>query len=109
MTQFDRDMIEQSLRLVAESQELLRETRKVVSVLLFDKTKTNISTGKPADAEVEHSAIELAKADGLAWAGPGTPAQGEQGQLSAATNKHREKYRKLAQERLDAEQDRSAL
>ena len=32
-----------------------------------------------------------------------TPEQGDQGQPGAATNEHREKYRKLAQERLEAE------
>ena len=65
--------------------------------------KTDIPAFEPADAEIEHRAIELAKADGIAWAAPGTPEQGEQGQPGAATNEDREKYRKLALERLEAE------
>ena len=64
-------------------------------------TKTDIPAFEPAGAEIERRAIELAKADGLAWAAPGTPEQGEQGQPGAATNEDREKYRKLAQERLE--------
>ena len=66
-------------------------------------TKTDIPASEPAGAEIERRAIELAKADGLAWAAPGTPEQGAQGQPGAATNEDREKYRKLAQERLEAE------
>ncbi len=65
--------------------------------------KTDIPSFEPADAEIERRAIELAKADGLAWAAPGTPEQGLDGQPGAATNDDREKYRKLAQERLEAE------
>ena len=68
-----------------------------------DPTTTNEPASEPASAEVEHRAIELAKADGLAWAAPGTPGQGTEGQPGAATNEDRQHYRKLAQERLEAE------
>ncbi len=65
--------------------------------------KTDIPAFEPASAEIENRAIELAKADGIVWAAPGTPEQGAQGQPAAATNEDREKYRKLAQKRLEAE------
>ena len=64
---------------------------------------TNDPASEPADAEVEHRAMELAKADGLAWAAPGTPEHGMEDQPGVATNDDRERYRKLAQERLEAE------
>ena len=63
---------------------------------------TDIPAFEPGDAEIEHRAIELAKADGIAWAAPGTPEQDAQGQPGAAPNEAREKYRKLAHERLEA-------
>ena len=65
--------------------------------------KTDIAAFEPADAEIEQRAIELAKADGIAWAAPGTPEQGAQGEPGTATNEHRDRYRKLARERLEAE------
>ena len=61
--------------------------------------KTDIAAFEPAGAEIEQRAIELAKADGIVWAAPGTPEQGAQGQPGTATDEHRHKYRKLAQER----------
>ena len=68
-----------------------------------DPITTNDPASEPADAEVEHRATELAKADGLTWAAPGTPEQGMGSQPGAATNEDRERYRKLAQKRLEAE------
>lgn len=68
-----------------------------------DPATTNDPASEPADAEVEHRAMQLAKADGLTWAAPGTPEHGTEGQASVATNDDRERYRKLAHERLDAE------
>ena len=68
-----------------------------------DPITTNDPASEPASAEVEHRAMELAKADGLAWAAPGTPEQGADGHPGAASNEDRELYRKLAQERLEAE------
>ncbi len=65
--------------------------------------KTDIPAFEPADAEIEQRAIELARADGILWAAPGTPEQGAQGQPGTATNEHRNDYRKLARERLEAE------
>ena len=47
--------------------------------------------------------MQLAKADGFTWAAPGTPEHGTEDQPGVATNKDRERYRKLAQERLEAE------
>ena len=66
-------------------------------------TKTDIPAFEPADDEIERRAIELAKAEGIVWAAPGTPEQGAQGQPGTATNEQRDTYRKLAQERLEAE------
>ena len=64
---------------------------------------TNEPASEPADAEVEKRAIELAKADGVTWAAPGTPEQGAEGQPGTASNDDRERYRALAKERLEAE------
>ena len=64
---------------------------------------TNNLASEPAESEVENRAIELAKADGLVWAAPGTPEQGAGSQIGAASNEERERYRKLARERLEAE------
>ena len=47
--------------------------------------------------------MALAKADGLTWAAPATPEQGEDGQPGAADNDQRERYRARARERLEAE------
>lgn len=58
---------------------------------------------EPTDAEVEQRASELARADGLSWAAPGTPEQGEDGGPGSATNDDRTRYRSLARERLRAE------
>ena len=68
-----------------------------------DPLTTGDPASEPADAEIERRAMELAKADGLMWAAPGTPEQGAEGQLTAATTDDRLRYRKLAQERLEAE------
>ena len=68
-----------------------------------DPVTTNDSASEPADAEVENRAMQLAKADGLTWAAPGTPEHGTEDQPGVATNDDRDRYRKLAQERLDAE------
>ena len=68
-----------------------------------EPTKTGIPAFEPADDEIERRAIELAKADGIVWAAPGTPEQGTEGQPGAATNEQRDTYRKLARERLEAE------
>ena len=64
---------------------------------------TDDPASEPADAEVEHRATSLAKADGLTWAAPGTPEHGTEDQPGVATNDDRERYRKLARERLEAE------
>ena len=68
-----------------------------------EPTTTDDPASEPAEAEVEARAIELAKADGLTWAAPGTPEQGEEGQPGAASNDERERYRASARERLEAE------
>ena len=47
--------------------------------------------------------MALAKADGLSWAAPGTPDQAADGHPGSATNADRDRYRKLAHERLQAE------
>ena len=64
---------------------------------------TNDPASEPGDAEIERRAVELARVDGLAWAAPGTPEQGAEGQPAAASNEDRARYRKLAEERLEAE------
>ncbi|WP_237478606.1 hypothetical protein [Lichenibacterium dinghuense] len=64
---------------------------------------TDDPASEPAEAEVEHRAMELAKADGLTWAAPGTPEHGAEGQPGAATNDDRDRYRRLARERLESE------
>lgn len=64
---------------------------------------TDIPSIGPAEAEIEHRAEELAKADGLAWAAPGTPGQGDGRASNAASEDDRNRYRKLARERLEAE------
>ncbi|MGI3902276.1 MAG: hypothetical protein ACRYF1_17465 [Janthinobacterium lividum] len=68
-----------------------------------DPLTTNDPASEPADAEVEHRAMQLAKADGLTWAAPVTSEHGTAEQTGVATNEDREGYRKLAQERLEAE------
>ena len=68
-----------------------------------DPLTLNDPASEPADAEVERRAMQRAKADGLTWAAPGTPEPGMEGQPGVATNQDRERYRKLAQERLKAE------
>lgn len=78
---------------------LASETKPTLS---DQPTKSDISAFEPAVAEIERRAIELAKADGIVWAAPGTPEQGGQGQPGAATNEDREKYRKLPRDRLEA-------
>ena len=64
---------------------------------------TNDPASEPADAEVEHRAMQLAKADGLTWAARGTPGHGTEDQPGVVTNEGRDRYRRLAQERLEAE------
>ncbi len=64
---------------------------------------TDDPASDPADAEIETRAMELAKADGLAWAAPGTPEQGAEGQPGTATSDDRDRYRAQARERLQAE------
>ena len=64
---------------------------------------TNDPASEPADAEIEKRAIQLARADGLAWAAPVAPEQGEHDQSGVASNDDRERYRALANERLEAE------
>jgi hypothetical protein len=64
---------------------------------------TDEPASEPADAEIEHRAMALAKADGLNWAAPGTPDQAAGGHPGSATNEDRERYRKLAHDRLQAE------
>lgn len=68
-------------------------------------TTTNDPASEPADAEVEHRAIQLAKAEGLIWACPGTPEHGTEDQPGAATNDDRDRYRRLAQELLETERE----
>ena len=68
-----------------------------------DPPTTNDPASEPASAEIEHRAIELAKADGLVWAAPGTPEQGAEGHSDAATDEDRGRYRDLARQRLEAE------
>ena len=71
---------------------------------MSDQTvKTDIPAFEPADAEIERRAIELAKADGVAWAAPGTPSKARKVSPARTTDEDQEKYRKLAQERLEAE------
>lgn len=64
---------------------------------------TDEPASEPADAEIERRAMDLAKADGLGWAAPATPDQAGSGQPGKATNADRDRYRKLAHERLQAE------
>ena len=68
-----------------------------------DPVTTNDPASEPADAEVEHRAMQLAEAAGLTWAAPGTPGHGTEDRPGVATNQDRERYRKLAQGRLEAE------
>ena len=71
--------------------------------MIDEPLTTNDPASEPAEAEVEARAIELAKADGLTWAAPGTPEQGTGGQPGAASNDDRDRYRSLARERIETE------
>lgn len=64
---------------------------------------TDDPAAEPARAEVEHRAAQLAEADGLAWAAPGTPEHGTEDQPGVATADDRARYRALARERLEGE------
>ena len=64
---------------------------------------TNDPASEPASAEIENRAMQLAKADGLVWAARGTPEHGMEDQPGVATNEDRERFRRLARERLEAE------
>ena len=79
------------------------DRRAIVAGMSDEIIITNYSASEPADAEVEHRAMQLAKADGLTWAAPVVPEHGIADQTGVATNDDRERYRKLAQERLEAE------
>ncbi len=75
----------------------------IVPGMSDSRTSTNDPASEPASAEIENRAMQLAKADGLVWAARGTPENGAEDQPGVATNEDRNRYRKLAEERLEAE------
>ena len=70
-----------------------------------DSITTDDPASEPVDADIEHRAMELAKADGFVWAAAGTPEQGADGQSGAASNEDREHDRKLARNHLGAKHE----